>query len=129
MTETTAAGPPSPPPPDNAPHLLVVDDDHRIRDLVASFLRIQRVDPQFRAEGILMAGLQPPQGRYPDRSEALARFYEQLLERSRALPGVTGAAVADSPPLTGGGQSPLQSSATDSADRKAEGRAAPHRPC
>lgn len=39
MTETTAAGPPSPPPPDNAPHLLVVDDDHRIRDLVASFLR------------------------------------------------------------------------------------------
>lgn len=76
--------------------------------LVASFLRIQRVDPHFRASGIMVAGLQPPTVRYPDRSESLARFYERVLERTLGLPGVTGAAIADSPPLTGGGgQSPF----------------------
>ncbi|HVQ31833.1 MAG TPA: ABC transporter permease [Vicinamibacteria bacterium] len=77
--------------------------------LVASFLRIQKVDPQFRATGILVAGLQPPTVRYPDGSEPLARFYERVLERARNLPGVTGAAIADSPPLVGGGggQSPF----------------------
>jgi predicted permease len=76
--------------------------------LVASFLRIQRVDPQFRVNGILVAGLQPPTGRYPDRSESLAQFYGRVLERARSLPGVTRAAIADSPPLGGaGGQSPF----------------------
>lgn len=75
--------------------------------LVASFLRIQSVDPRFRSEGILIAGLQPPAGRYPDRSEALVQFYARLLERSRNLPGVAGAAIGDSPPLTGAGQSPF----------------------
>jgi putative ABC transport system permease protein len=75
--------------------------------LVASFMRIQSVDPKFRAEGILIGGLQPPGGRYPDRSEPLVQLYARLLERVRALPGVTGAAIADSPPLVGfGGQSP-----------------------
>ena len=71
--------------------------------LVASFLRIQSVDPQFRVKGILVGGLQPPTGRYPDGSESLAQFYGRLLERARSLPGVTGAAIADSPPLQGGG--------------------------
>jgi putative ABC transport system permease protein len=75
--------------------------------LVASFMRIQSVDPRFRPEGILIAGIQPPAGRYPDRSEELAGFYRRLLERAAAIPGVTGAAIADSPPLTGAGQSPF----------------------
>jgi predicted permease len=75
--------------------------------LVVSFMRIQSVDPKFSAEGILVGGLQPPGGRYPDRSEALVQLYARILERVRALPGVTGAAIADSPPLLGGGgQSP-----------------------
>lgn len=74
--------------------------------LVSSFVRIQRVDPRFTTDGVLLAGVQPPSGRYPDRSEALAQFYAQLLERSRALPGVAAAAIADSPPLAGAGQSP-----------------------
>ncbi len=55
--------------------------------LVASFMRIQNVDPRFRSDGILIAGVQPPSGRYPDRSEALAQFYARLLERARNLPG------------------------------------------
>ncbi len=75
--------------------------------LVASFTRIQFVDPHFRPAGILLAGVQPPAGRYPDRSEELAQFYAQVLERARNLPGVTGAAIADTPPLTGGGLSPF----------------------
>ena len=75
--------------------------------LVASFLRIQNVDPRFRPEGILIGGVAPPNVRYPDRSEPLVQFYKKLLDRARALPGVTAAAVADSPPLTGGGASPF----------------------
>ncbi|MEO5763115.1 MAG: ABC transporter permease [Vicinamibacteria bacterium] len=75
--------------------------------LVSSFMKIQRVDPRFRAEGVLLAGVAPPGTRYPDRSEALVQFYARLLERARALPGVTSAAIADSPPLAGGGQSPF----------------------
>jgi putative ABC transport system permease protein len=75
--------------------------------LVASFMRIQSVDPLFKDDGILIAGVQPPQVRYPDRSEPLVQFFKSLLERTRSLPGVTAAAIADSPPLTGAGQSPF----------------------
>lgn len=75
--------------------------------LVASFRRIQNVDPRFHAEGILIGGVQPPAGRYPDRSSELAQFYGRLLERARSMPGVTGAAIADSPPLLGAGASPF----------------------
>lgn len=75
--------------------------------LVASFLRIQNVDPLFKPAGILIAGVQPPGVRYPDRSEELAQFYARLLERAGALPGVSGSAIADTPPLTGAGLSPF----------------------
>ncbi|MBK5257892.1 MAG: ABC transporter permease, partial [Vicinamibacteria bacterium] len=75
--------------------------------LVSSFMRIQKVDPQFRPEGILMAGVQAPGERYPDGSEELARFYARLIERASAVPGVKGAAIADTPPLLGAGQSPF----------------------
>jgi predicted permease len=75
--------------------------------LVASFMRLQGVDPRFSPSGILIAGVQPPAGRYPDRSEALVQFYARLLERAREIPGVSGAAIADTPPLTGGGVAPF----------------------
>ena len=75
--------------------------------LVASFMRIQNVDPRFKPGGILLAGLAPPQVRYPERSEELVQFYKRFLERTRSLPGVASAAVADTPPLTGAGLSPF----------------------
>src|SRR3990170_2857303 len=54
--------------------------------LVASFMRLQGVDPRFRPSGILIAGVQPPAERYPDRSEALVQFYTRLLDRAREIP-------------------------------------------
>jgi predicted permease len=75
--------------------------------LVASFMRLQGVDPRFSPSGIVVGGVQPPAGRYPDRSEALVQFYARLLERAREIPGVSGAAIADTPPLTGGGVAPF----------------------
>src|SRR3989304_2460529 len=70
-------------------------------------MRLQGVAPLFRPSGILIAGVQPPAGRYPDRSEALVQFYARLLERAREIPGVSGAAIADTPPLTGAGLAPF----------------------
>ncbi len=76
--------------------------------LVTSFARLQSLDPRFRAAGILLAGVQPPAGPYPDGSAELAQFYARLRERAFSIPGVTGVAIADTPPLTGGGgQSPF----------------------
>jgi hypothetical protein len=45
--------------------------------LVASFMRLKAVDPQFNPSGILSQG--PPPADYPDRSEALVQFYARLL--------------------------------------------------
>ena len=75
--------------------------------LVASFARLQGVDPKFSAERILVGNIQTPQTRYPDGSEPLVQFYSRLLERVRQIPGVTAVAINDSPPLTGGGPAPF----------------------
>jgi putative ABC transport system permease protein len=75
--------------------------------LVASFARLQAVDPKFSAERILVGNIQAPQTRYPDGSEALVQLYSRLLERVREIPGVTAAAINDSPPLTGSGPAPF----------------------
>jgi putative ABC transport system permease protein len=74
--------------------------------LVASFAKLQAVDPKFSSEGILVGNVQAPQNRYPDGSEALVQFYTRVLERMRQIPGVTAAAIHDSPPLTGAGPAP-----------------------
>jgi predicted permease len=71
--------------------------------LLASFARLQRVEPGFSPEGVFSAQLALPPQRY-DR-EALVAFYEQLYQRVSALPGSTAAALTDRVPLTGG-QSP-----------------------
>lgn len=63
------------------------------------------VDPGFRAAGVVAARLALPLERYP--GPARVRFVEQLVERTRALPGVTGSAVGADLPMRGnrsGGQ-------------------------
>ena len=57
------------------------------------------VDPGFRPEGVVATRLALPLGRYPDAGRV--RFVEQLVERMRALPGVTAAAVGAELPLRG----------------------------
>jgi predicted permease len=68
--------------------------------LLASFARLQRVEPGFRTEGIFTAQIGLPPQRYDD--EKLVAFYERLYNRLSTLPGSTSAALTDRVPLTGG---------------------------
>src|SRR5262249_10863231 len=67
--------------------------------LLRSFFLLQQVEPGFLApaEQVLTLTLAPNPARYPDERAGIA-FYERLLERVRALPGVASAAVSDSLP-------------------------------
>lgn len=67
--------------------------------LLASFARLQRVEPGFQPDGVFTAQLVLPPQRY-DR-EKLVAFYESLYQRLATLPGSTSAALTDRLPLTG----------------------------
>ena len=69
--------------------------------LIKSFWRLQQVDTGFAAERLLTMRLFPPESNYPDDLR-VAAFYEDLLRRVRALPGVRDAAAATSVPIGGG---------------------------
>jgi putative ABC transport system permease protein len=65
--------------------------------LLRSFLKLQSVDPGFRAEGVLTAAVPLPVTRY-DIPQA-DRFFAETLARASALPGVQSAAVATCLPV------------------------------
>jgi putative ABC transport system permease protein len=69
--------------------------------LLKSFWRLLRVDPGFRAENLLTATVDLPASRYGEPHQ-IAAFYQNLFERTAALPGVLGATGIDIPPLSGG---------------------------
>jgi putative ABC transport system permease protein len=56
--------------------------------LLRSFARLQQVDPGFRPEQTLAVELSLPWQRYPEAAQQVA-FYQTLLERLDALPGVS----------------------------------------
>jgi putative ABC transport system permease protein len=62
--------------------------------------RLIQEPPGFDPDGVLTAEMSLPGARYPGRAERGA-FYQALLERVRALPGVTSAAVVTPLPLSG----------------------------
>src|SRR5687768_10702756 len=66
--------------------------------LVKSFWLLQRVDPGFKAERVLSAGLTLPRSKYNEPIE-INNFFNQLLERVSALPGVESATIAYDHPL------------------------------
>ena len=68
--------------------------------LIRSFARLRSVDPGFRPQGTLVAGMDLPPAKYPDKARQVA-FYQALLERVRALPGVEQAGVFFPLPLSG----------------------------
>ena len=70
--------------------------------LVRSLGRLQRVDPGFEPKNVFHARLTLPGGKYPT-PQARTAFYQQLLERVRALPGVEAAGAINVLPLTDGG--------------------------
>ena len=65
--------------------------------MVRSFARLQQVSPGFEPEGLLTLQLSLPETRFADRSGQTA-FYQQAVERMRALPGVESASFSDSIP-------------------------------
>ena len=63
--------------------------------LIRSFLEIQRVELGFREDHLLTMRVTLPGAKYPEPGQRV-RFYDALLERVRALPGVEGAAATSS---------------------------------
>jgi predicted permease len=70
--------------------------------LLRSFQRLHAVRPGFNADGVATLWLSVPELRYPNDS-SIVRFYAQLAERARQLPGVSAAGVSSHIPLQDNG--------------------------
>ncbi len=68
--------------------------------LIKSYSRLQAVDPGFSAENVLTTMIALPQARYPDPAARRA-FWDRLIDRAHALPGVTSAALTSNVPFSG----------------------------
>ncbi len=68
--------------------------------LIKSFARLQDVNPGFSSERVLTAQLSLPATRYPDAASRRA-FYTRLLDRVRAMPGVTAVGLTTNVPFNG----------------------------
>jgi putative ABC transport system permease protein len=62
---------------------------------LTSLVHAQRVDLGFEPGHVLTAAVQLPRTKYPEAADR-QQFFDRLLERVRALPGVTGAAAGSS---------------------------------
>jgi len=67
---------------------------------VRSFIEILRADLGIKPDGVMTMSLELPRDKYPEGERHL-NLYGQLLERVESLPGVTGAGMVDSLPMTG----------------------------
>jgi putative ABC transport system permease protein len=65
--------------------------------LVQTVIRLEREDPGFPSDHLLLAHVYIPPARYPD-PDAISRFCEALGERVRSVPGVVEASVTTSYP-------------------------------
>src|SRR5256714_10426164 len=70
--------------------------------LVDSFRRLQNVDPGFRAAGVTTFFVGLPPGSYPD-IERQTLFFQNAIEKLKALPGVTNAAAGSNLPASDNG--------------------------
>ena len=75
--------------------------------MVKSVVQLKNVQMPFGIENILTARVDLPRGTYPD-SPASIRFFEQLLPRLQAVPGVEAATLSDGLPAAGNGSIPVQ---------------------
>jgi predicted permease len=66
--------------------------------LLRAFDRVREVDPGFRTEGVLTFSLSLPDVGYPDLEARLA-FWDRLVARMGASPGVDAAGLVTCPPL------------------------------
>jgi predicted permease len=70
--------------------------------VLQGFRAVSRVDPGFRAEGVLTFTVSLPATRYPnDKPQLRLAFFDRLIAELRTLPGVQSAAATTAPPLGG----------------------------
>jgi putative ABC transport system permease protein len=67
---------------------------------------LQAVNPGFDPKNVFTGTFGLPKHDYPSPAKKSA-FYDELLRRVRAIPGVESASYVDSPPLTGGSMQPI----------------------
>jgi putative ABC transport system permease protein len=67
--------------------------------MIRSFLRLNAVDPGFRAHGVLTASVNLPGARYGGHLERIT-FFRSLLQRLEVVPGIRSAGIVSSLPLT-----------------------------
>jgi predicted permease len=72
--------------------------------LINSFFHLRNLDPGFRADHLLTMKVDLSEVKYSDRERRVA-FFDEVIRRVRALPGVQSAAVAGNLPLTYNGDS------------------------
>ena len=70
--------------------------------MIQSFSRLQAVDPGFQSMKVLLMQLDLPNLRYPTGASCAA-FFDRVLERIQALPGVESVGAARLVPFGGGG--------------------------
>jgi putative ABC transport system permease protein len=75
--------------------------------LLQTFVRLQTADLGFDPRNVLVGGINPPRTTY-DTAERHRAFYDQVLERISALPGVEKAAMASVLPLSGDSDTDFQ---------------------
>jgi len=66
--------------------------------MIKSFWRLQQVDPGFNPDKALTVSLSLPRNKYPEETQQAA-FFQQLIEKASALPGVQAAGAAQVIPL------------------------------
>ena len=74
--------------------------------MIKSVVQLRTVPMPFAIEHVLTARVDLPRGDYPD-SAASIRFFEQLLPRLQATPGVEAATLSDGLPAAGNGSIPV----------------------
>jgi putative ABC transport system permease protein len=67
--------------------------------LIRTFAAIRSVDPGFDAGNVITARVSLPPARYPNGT-GVPLFFEQLIDRLSAVPGIDAAAAANSTPLS-----------------------------
>jgi putative ABC transport system permease protein len=68
--------------------------------LIKSFVRLQQVDPGFKADHLLTMSITIPDNKYPDAPRQRA-FFQQALQQVQGIPGVKSAALVTKLPLGG----------------------------
>ena len=70
--------------------------------MIRSVVRLRTVPMPFATEGVFTARVNLPATEYPDTAERV-RFYDELLPRLAAIPGVEAATLSDGLPASGNG--------------------------